>query len=332
LGNIGRTVLCGLTCLLYSSPASAEPVKDVSYLYKLSTFTGNAPVGLWPTLRIDRANNEIYAMSPDEIHVFNLQGMEIYQIGLLDSENQTRERIIDVAVKRSGDIVYLTQSLDQGKVRSFLVTANFRGEPDTRLALKEFPSDLADFQVDRMLALDGLFYLANLGDMRVAVINEEGVYRRSYDIAPLLVKRISSEGPKLKRKKFSPEDDLGMGDFDVDREGNIVFTSPTIGSAYRLTPDQQLEVISVRGNGAGKFGIPFGIVADSKGNYLVSDILRNAVMIFDHDLKYVGGFGAGRYITDASINAPRGMVIDKDDKVYVSQTESAGVSVFQLGY
>lgn len=333
-GKYNLVLISGLIVLVSSLSASAGPVKDVSYLYKLSTFTGTAPVGQWPKLRLDRENSEIYALSGDDIKVFDKNGMEIYQIGLVDDDAQAKEQlfITDAAVKKNGDILYLTQAYDKGKILSSLVVANFRGDPKSRLELKNFPPDLSDFQADRMLDLNGLVYLANLSEMRIAVIDEEGSFQRAYEIKPLLRKNRSEESSRS-MKKFTTiaEDDLEMGDFTVDKGGNIAFTIPAAGSAYRLTPDLQLEIISKRGSGAGKFGIPAAIAADARGNYLVSDVLRSVVMVFDKDLRYIDAFG-GRFNGDASIVAPRGLVIDWNDRVYVSQVESMGVSVFQLGY
>ena len=333
-GKNNLIVLFGLIVLLISLPASAGPVKEVSYLYKLSTFTGTASVGQWPKLRLDRTNSEIYALSGDEIRVFDKNGMEIYQIALVDDDAQAKEQLFvtDAAVKKNGDILYLTLSYDKGKILSSLVVANFRGDLLSRFEPRNFPPDLSGFQADRMLNLDGLLYLANLSEMRIVVIDEEGSFQRAYEIKPLLLKNRNEELSRSRRKNASiPEEDLEMGDFAVDRGGNIVFTIPAAGSAYRLTPDLQLQLISSRGSGANKFGIPAAIAADGRGNYLVSDVLRSVVMVFDKDLKYIDAFG-GRSNGAASIIAPRGLVIDWNDRVYVSQVESMGVSVFQLSY
>jgi hypothetical protein len=236
-------------------------------------------------------------------------------------------------VKKNGDIVFMIQSYDSGKLIASYEVANFRGDPISRIVLTNLPPHLADFQADRIFSRDGNLYLANLYDIRIVVVNEEGSYQRDYEIKPLVQKYVNEEREKTRSKKSREieDTDLEMGDFSVDHEGNIVFTVPVSGYAFKLTPDLRLFLISRRGSGAGKFGIPSSISVDSKGNYLVSDLLRHAVMIFDKDLNYIDEFG-GRYKGDFSIIAPRNIIIDKNDRIYVSQTDGMGVSVFQLGY
>ena len=124
---------------------------------------------------------------------------------------------------------------------------------------------------------------------------------------------------------------MELGDFSVDQEGNILFTLPVVGSAYTLTPDLQLTLISKRGSGPGKFGIPAGIITDAKGNYLVSDVLKSVVMVFDKDRNYIDAIG-GRNNGQESLIVPRGLVMDENNRLYVSQTDVMGVSVFQFTY
>jgi hypothetical protein len=326
-------LLCGLIVLLASTPCLGSQVREVSYLYKLSTFTGPASVGGWPKLRLDGANNELYVLSENEIRIFNQNGMEIYHLNSLIEEEAGTQTISDAAVKKNGDIVFLAQSYRQGKSRYSIVAANYRGAPVSRIVLKNLPAHLSDFHPDRMLYRDDRLYLASLSGALVVITDEDGSYQSHYDIMSLLRKEEEKETAKRSRKGSGKQSDYDreIGDFSLDADGNILFTIPVAGEAYRLTPDLQLSRIGSRGSGPGKFGIPSGIAADTRGNYLVSDVLRCVVMVFDKDLKFVGTFG-GRRAGQYSLIAPRGLAVDANNRLYVSQSESMGVSVFQLIY
>ena len=328
LGKYNLTVLLGLVILLCSStPAIAGKTTEVDYLYRLSTFTGPAPVGAWPKLRVDRTNNEIYVLSQEELRIFDQNGMEIYQMNALLDEDAREQAIVDVAVKENGTIIFLTQSYRNGKLSNDLVVGNYRGEPMSRVVLKNLPSNLSDFQPDRILYQGGLLYLANLAKMQIVVVDQEGCCQRVYDIMPLV--RAEQAGGKSKRRSMSNDVDWDMGDFSLDKEGNILFTVPVVGNAYKLTPNLQLTSISKRGGGPDKFGIPAAIISDDEGNYLVSDVLQGLVKVFDKDLNYIGSFG-GRHGGLDALFSPRGLAVDAKNRLYVSQTERAGVSVFQL--
>jgi len=336
LGKYSLIALFGMIALLSASVSHAGQTPQVSFLYQLSTFTGKAEVGAWPRIIVDPVNSEVYVLS-DELRVFNQSGMETYTMASSVTDEKAGERpIIDAVVKKNGDIIFLVHVADQGKLTYYCTVADFRGEPLSRIEMKNFPSDLADFIPDRMLSLNGLIYLASSSRLMIVVVNEEGSYQRSYNIMSLLQKQESGEweGAKNKkslRKRGMDEVEYEIGDFSTDREGNIFFTLPVVGSAYKLTPDLQLTLISKRGSGPGKFGIPNAIITDAKGNYLVSDILKSVVMVFDKDLNYIGSFG-GRNNGQESLIVPRGLVMDENNRLYVSQTDVLGVSVFQFTY
>ncbi len=326
--NLVALVITGLVVLLSPASSIAGKLSEVSYLYRLSTFTGTAPVGAWPKLRMDRTNNEIYVLTDEDIRVFNQNGMEIYQISSILDET-AGEQTIDVAVKEDGTIIFLTSSYQKGKIINELVLGNYRGEPVSRFVVKNLPPELGNFQPDRIIYQGGLLYLANLSKMQIITVDKEGGFQRYYDILSL-VRQLKNEDTGRFKRKFQGEDvDWDMGDFAVDKEGNILFTIPVAGNVYKLTKDLQLVLIGRRGGGPDKFGIPVAIISDDEGNYLVSDVLQSVVKVFDKDLNFVGVFG-GRNNRQDALFSPRGLAVDTKNRVYVSQTERAGVSVFQL--
>ncbi|MHB8844270.1 MAG: hypothetical protein ACYC7L_05915 [Nitrospirota bacterium] len=313
--------------LLWSSAAFTGEMTEANYLYRLSTFTGTAAVGAWPKLTVDARANEVYVLTDEEVSIFNQRGMEIYRFTRYIDDRPDGRMIIDMAIKKSGGIVLLTQAYQKGTSSTALLDGNYRGEPVAPFVLKDLPADLSNFRPYRVIAHDGLLYLANLSEMKIVVVTEEGVYKRTYELLPLLRKRSVERAGKARPDDVEQE----ISDFSVDATGSILFTVPVVGEAYRLTPDLRLDRISTRGSGPGKFGIPASVIADKQGNYLVADMLRSVVMVFDRNLAYRGAFG-GRHNGEDALAVPRNLVIDSNNRLYVSQTENMGVSVFQLTY
>jgi DNA-binding beta-propeller fold protein YncE len=81
----------------------------------------------------------------------------------------------------------------------------------------------------------------------------------------------------------------------------------------------------------GRFGILAGIAIDSRGNLLVLDKLKSAVMAFDKDFNFVTAFGY-RGARPGNLIVPDGLAIDRRDRLYVTQARKRGVSVFALAY
>ncbi len=305
----------GIGTLVMTASASSGQI-TASPLYNLSTFTGSATFKAWPHLFVDQAYNEIYTISPDNIQIFNESGMEIYHFnGTIGDQS-----IVDAVVLKDGTFVFLTTRYENGAFGYGLVRADYRGEPVGTLEIQGLPESLSDFHPNRILARDGLLYLANLYTMRVVMIDDNGVYRGAYDIAGML--DLGAE------EQIS---DQGMGDIALDGEGNVLFTLPMVGTAYRFSPDGNLLAIGRRGSGPGKFGIPSSITVDAMGNYLVVDTLRCVVIVFDKEGKYVSEFG-GRGYRKGRLIAPREAAMDKNNRLYVSQPGKRGVAVYQLTY
>lgn len=307
--------LAVLAALPQSLPARGE-VLHASPLYALSNFTGPVLFGNWPRMNADTATGEIYVVSKDDIQVFNERGMEIYRF----NRSLGDRTIYDVAVKKDGSLIFLTSRYDgaTGGFSTAIEVGNYRGEPVSTLELKNLPPEFSKFSPGRLLYRDGLLYLANPNSMQIVIVDDDGFCKAAFDLVSLL----DLEGTR---------DDASMGDFGIDREGNILVTVPVLGIACRLTPDGATTFFGRRGSGPGKFGIPTAIVADAAGNYLVADTLRCMIIVFDKDLKYVTEFG-GRGSRPGRLIGPRGLVMDTSNKLYVSQPGKRGVSVFQITY
>jgi DNA-binding beta-propeller fold protein YncE len=79
-----------------------------------------------------------------------------------------------------------------------------------------------------------------------------------------------------------------------------------------------------KGTGPGEFDIPHALAFDSKGRLFVGDRNNNRIQIFDQD---------GNFIAEwRQFSRPSGIFIDRDDNIYVSDSESESVSKNHYGW
>jgi len=282
-----------------------------SYLYTLSNFTGNLS-GSWgqSAVAIDESVNEAYVLSGTGIKIFSDNGMEIY------SFNDERElgNVTSVAVDGEGTIFALVLT-----AKSFdIIRCNYRGEPLSKMDLKNVPAEFAGFIPNTIIFRNDSFYLVNQDEMKAMVTDHTGLYKDGYDFAGLI---------KLTEQNRA---DTGMNGFGVDREGNMMFTIGPMAKAYIVSPDRTVRMFGRRGMIPGTFGVPAAIVTDASDEYiLVSDILRCRILVFDKDLKFRMEFGY-RGLTPDGLIGPIGLAVDRRNRVYVIQMGNKGVSVFQV--
>lgn len=304
-------LLVSLLCItIFPSVSSAEDI-SASYMYTLSNFTGTIPFS-WAKVSIDPERNDAFVTdaSDNSVRIFNRSGMEVFAI----NDDGDLGAVIDTAVDNKGNILLLSYS---GK-KYLIIVCNYRGEPDSKIELNNIPGEFSEFSPDAMVYRDGHIYLADKGSMKVAVLDEKGALEKSYDIFSIL---------KLEEKKRGSVDIRG---FNVDNEGNMLFTIPVLFQAYTLSPDGKYKAFGQRGSAPGKFNITAGIAADDKGNYYVADTLKCAVLIFDKDFRFVTQFGYRGYDPGDFI-APMHLAMH-NDRLYVSQSAGRGVSVFGIHY
>lgn len=281
-----------------------------TYIYSLSNFTGKIPYSN-TKICVDKERGEVYVIYKNAVQVFNQAGMEIYHFG----EDLDVGRILDLAVDQNGDLMLLAIKDSKG----LLMRCNYRGEPISRIELKNLSPEFSGFVANRLIYHDGSLYLASNGGMKIVIADLQGNFKEGYDLIPLLELR---EDDRANMEIFG---------FSVDRDGNILFTIPVLFRAFILSNGGRISWFGKPGGAPGKFNIVSGIVRDREGNFLVVDRLKSAVMVFDKNFDFRTQFGS-RGFRPGDLFVPDDIAIDSNDRVYVTQGGKRGVSVFKLSY
>jgi hypothetical protein len=279
----------------------------LEYQFNLATPAGEIRTSA-ARLSYDPAARELYVFGYGLVRIFNEAGMETFRFG----DDEDLGVVQAAAALESGELVALFANESGFR----LERCTFRGEPLEPIELKGVPEAIAaGFQPSAIAYAQGRLYLADLNGMRVVLAAPSGAYLASFDLAEML-----SVGGKRQ--------DIGLSGFGVAPDGSLLFTVAPLFKAYLVTLKGELRFFGQPGGGPGKFGITSGIGADAEGRIYVADQLKGVVLVFDHDFKFLGEFGAlgaarGRLVSPTSIAVgPR--------SVFVSQYGDRGVSVFQV--
>lgn len=292
-----------------SSISAAGSVKG-SYLYNLSNFTGPIRHN-WARVFVDKERTEVYVLYQNSIRIFNESGMEVYRFG----DDLDLGRIVDGAIDKDGDILLL----NYGESGFEITRCNFRGEPIGKIEIKNLPTEFSNFSPNRMVYFEGKLYMISLMGMKLIVTDSDGNFKEGYDLFSFL---------ELEEKQ---RDDSEINGFSVGNDGSILFTIPSLFKAYVISPDRKLTSFGKAGGAPGRFNIVAGIVKDNKGNIVVVDKLKSAIIVFDKRYNFLTEFGY-RGNKRGNLIAPDDIAIDNQNRIYVTQAGKRGVSVFSLGY
>ncbi len=298
--------LASLASLTLGAPAPNPDAVKVTYLHSLSTSFGTVPLDA-VTLSYDREHHEIFVTGDGPARVFNESGMEIF----IFEDDPRIGSARAVASLDGGDLLVLSLL----ESRTALVRCSFRGEFIARVEMSGVPADFANASYSVMRQRGGRLYLADLNAMKVLVVDGEGRYVASWDLAPLL-------------EVGDQREDYGIRGFNVDKDGSILFTVQALFKAFVLSPAGDLRAFGTRGGAPGKFNVVSGIARDDAGNFYVADILKSVVNVYDPEFRFVREFGyRGR--GPHNLAAPEDLAV-ADGKLFVSQHARKGVSVFQV--
>jgi hypothetical protein len=309
--NLTTMIGTSICLAVLASPAAAITV-GASYLYTLSDFTGDIPFS-GGTLFVDKSRNEIYVLSNNLVSIFNNSGLEVFRFG----ENKDLGRIVDLSVDQDGSILVLSYNETGDSYE--IIRCNFRGEPKASIMITGLPAAFSSFRPNHLVYEGGRIYLADGNKLLVAIIDQKGEVKHTFDLARIM---------ELTEKD---KDNSSMDGFSVDRDGSMLFTLPMLFTAYRITLEGTVSSFGKPGSIPGNFGVVSNIIADNRGNYLVTDKLKCVVSVFDKNFKFLMEFG-GRGRGPGQLIIPQQLAIDSNDRVYVIQEGNRGVSVFSMQY
>ena len=298
-----------VACALF---AAAEPLQGqikAAYLYGLASFSGPLRDDT-ARISVDRERNESYVIYQNIVRVYSPSGMEVFSFG----DDLDLGQVLDLDVDGQGDLVVLSYK----DSRSLVTRCNFRGEPVGPIEIKNLPEGVV-FGANRVVYRNGLLYFASLNSASVFITDADGEFRERVDLLSHMT---------LEERQRTGAEVFG---FDVDGAANVFFTVPVLFKVFKRSPDGGVTSFGTSGSAPGKFGVVSGVAADSRGNVLVTDKLKCAVIVFDKDFNFVTEFGY-RGSRPENLIVPEDIVIDSRDRVYVTQMRRRGVSVFALDH
>ncbi|MBS1150878.1 MAG: hypothetical protein H6Q89_2576 [Myxococcaceae bacterium] len=291
--------------LLSVAPPPPAPI-EVTYVHSLASSSGVLPL-TGVSLSYEPTHQELFVSGNGLVRVFSESGMQIYEFG----EDPGVGGILSAVPLPNGDLVAL--SFIEGKIS--LLKVNFRGEPVGKVELRGIPEEFAGFVPTVIRFGQGQLYLADTTRMKVLVVDPDGAFVSSYDLAEIL---------ELDQERAN----TGLRGFNVDSEGNLLVTIQPLFRAFVIAPDRTVRSFGMKGSTAGKFNVVGGITRDLAGNIYVADILRSVVMVFAPDLRFVREFGY-RGQSPNSLAGPDELAVG-NGKLYVANNSKRGVSVFKV--
>lgn len=302
--------LFGAMIIVFMSPYTMADARNISYLYTLSNFNG--PIqSHWANIYVDKERKDIYVMDSGErdIRIFDENGMEVFLFG----DDDRFGTVMDLTVDSEGNIIILSRK----RTGVEITVSNYRGEPISRIEVKDLPPEYSRFRPERIIYHKGNLYFLEAGYLRITVTDMGGAYKTGFDLAPLL---------NISEKKREQNEITG---FTLDNDGNMFFTISVQFQAYRLSPDGSISHFGKSGGGPGTFGVVAGIAVDEEGYIYVSDRLRCVVLVFDKNFEFVTEFGYRGY-RPGNLVVPNDLDVDAQGRLYVAQAGQRGVSVFSI--
>ncbi|MGZ6126445.1 MAG: hypothetical protein ACXWLR_15860, partial [Myxococcales bacterium] len=187
-----------------------------SFLYAIDDGAGRRSTG-WAALTWEPKNSELFLVANGVVDIFNDNGLATYSFG---DDSQVGSPVAVAALENGELVVIVSRGL-----ATELVRCNFRGEALAKLELRGLPREFADFSPNAIGVAAGKLYLADKNSMRVVIAGTDGAVVKSFELAKLI-----GLGPK------DPAEAMMRG-FNVDRDGNLLFTVASVFSAYVVSPE-----------------------------------------------------------------------------------------------
>ncbi len=127
--------------------------------------------------------------------------------------------------------------------------------------------------------------------------------------------------------RFDSEGNLLITNMVATKHSVVVFPSGSIAEKFSEFSPQVVE-FGQEGNGSGQFSFPNAVVEDSKGNYYISDGNNGRISVWTSEPSYSGFFGFGS--NDQSLNLPRGIWMDVNDRLFVADSVGQYIRVYDV--
>lgn len=312
MNHVHRTAALAALLLAGSASSALSGPVEIGHLYELSDFAGTIPCDD-ARIVLDDPRHETYTLWGNTVRIFNGSGMHVFTFTVDPSDSQ----LIDLAVDPDGGMLLLTYP-PAGSVtgRWTVRRADYRGRPKGELALA-LPAEIADFGPNRMLLRGDTLWLVSEGQLLAATFALDGTFRSRIDLAKL------AEVPDADRPDFE------IRGFDAAADGSYVFAVPVQFRVYVASADGSTRAFGRSGSAAGNFGIISSVAFGDFGHVVVSDRLRNVVMVFDETFRFLREFGSRGNRGDR-LTRPGELAIGNGGKLYVSQLRNKGVAVFAM--
>jgi len=211
----------------------------------------------------------------------------------------------DVSVSGSGQ-VYIVDGVnnkikifnDNGKyLSSFGSEGSGEGEFRSPLGIDVGPS--------------GSIYVADSGNHRIQIFNQEGIFTAQINLP-------------AKSKPADPSDvavdEARNRCYVVDNDNHYILV-------YNLDTLKLIDTYGVSGSEKGGFRYPFFITLDKKGYLYIVDVINTRVQVLNPEglfVTFIGGWG----VVKGEFFRPKGVAIDNNDRVYVSDSYLGVIQTF----
>ena len=211
----------------------------------------------------------------------------------------------DVAVSENGNI-YVLDGVNN-KVKVF----NTRGEYITSFG--RTGSGEGEFSQPLGIDLDssGNIYIADSGNHRVQILNPEGKFEAQIKIAP---RNVPADPTDV------AVDDKRNRCYVVDNDNHYILV-------YGLDTLKLIDTYGTSGSEKRAFRYPFFMTLDDKGYLYIVEVINTRVQVLNPEglfVTFIGGWG----VEKGEFFRPKGIAIDGNNRVYVSDSYLGAIQVF----
>jgi DNA-binding beta-propeller fold protein YncE len=127
--------------------------------------------------------------------------------------------------------------------------------------------------------------------------------------------------------RFDPKGNLLVTNAPGGMHQVLVYPAEAINGSW-LTFAPQVKAFGIEGKGNGQFSFPNTVMADSQGNFYVSDGNNGRISIWTPETQYKTFFGFGS--SENALDLPRGLWMDSRDRLHVADAVGQSIRVYDV--